>query len=62
MRYVPPKRRLTFNGLNGVVSQKIGFLVFNLVDLNTYLKIAFLSHANHQLMVFMEVVIAVSYT
>jgi hypothetical protein len=27
MRYVPPKRRLTFNGIHGVISQKVGLFI-----------------------------------
>jgi hypothetical protein len=30
-RYVPPKSRLTFNGLHGVISQKMVFFSFTLV-------------------------------
>jgi hypothetical protein len=29
--YVPPKRRMAFNGLNGVISQKTAFFIATVV-------------------------------
>jgi hypothetical protein len=34
MQHVPPKRRLTFNGLHGVIFQKIGLFTMQFILLS----------------------------